>query len=175
MSGNMNFEELVRGYMRVTGLERAAAEAAVRKSQGIAEPTKTPAEVERDESIWEEAEQLACLKMLRAYNLKVYVTSQKRRAKVSPGIPDLICSKRDRALFFFWETKRQVGGRLSAEQVEFAADVTAYYDRWSGLGGRIPPLYGSGDRFDLAKFLVALNLAVFDGRGVNGISPKADP
>ncbi len=158
---SLTFEERVSGLMRTCNVDRARAEQLARRSLNLPEPTQTPAEIERDERIAEDKEQHEVVKMFRAYGLKVYNLSQKRAAKQTPGLADLYVTKKAAAIAFWFETKRQVGGELSSAQVDFRDENQAAGVRWY-----------SGDRYHAAEALVALGLAVHDGAGVNGISPR---
>lgn len=159
------FDSLVDEVMRKTGVDRRRAAAAVRKSLGIPEPTQTAAEIERDETILEGKEQAEVIKLFRSYGFTVWVTSQFRRAKVSPGIPDLWVSRparrSSRAIAGWFETKRQVGGTRSSAQVEFGDGCVA---------GGIP--YAFGDRYAAGAWLVELGVAIADAAGPCAVSPK---
>jgi hypothetical protein len=67
-----------------------------------------------DDGRLEKAEQLACVRIVRALGGKAYNLSQARRSKQTPGLPDLWCVFFAHALAFWWETKRPGGGRRAA-------------------------------------------------------------
>jgi hypothetical protein len=92
----------------------------------------------------EKREQMVITKMARVLGFTVDNTSQGRPSKVAPGLPDLWLRCVARKLAGWWETKRQVGGERSSEQVDFGNDCIAC---------GIP--YGFGDRFDFARWLQA--------------------
>lgn len=107
----------------------------------VAEQPPAADEIKRA-NVLEKDEQWVITKMARAIGFTVRSTSQARASKVAPGIPDLILSHRDRQFFGFWETKRQVGGKLSTAQIEFAEDCHT-----AGVA------CGSGDRYAFANWL----------------------
>jgi hypothetical protein len=148
------------------GISRDAALRAARAHFGAKAPD-SPAEIARDDKILEKAEQAAIVKLFRAYGLTVYNLSQARPSKQAPGLPDLWCMRaRDKwgnfGAAFWWESKRQVGGERSAAQIAFGELSAAT---------NVPRLYGFGDRYDAAKFLVTIGLAVEDRNGEYGIRP----
>lgn len=139
------------------GFPRSTAEAEVRAQYSELAPP--PADVVKDESILEKKEQQAIIDQFRAYGFKVRNISQPRATKQAPGIGDLIVMHIARGIALWWEVKRQVGGRLSPDQVEFEDDCRAC--GWT---------YRSGDRYDAARYLVNLGMAE-GGDGPNGITP----
>lgn len=120
-------------------LLRIKAERDGRRAQGsIMLPHAQPAELERaceycktpmqptDERCpqcyrypLEDAEQDDVRKLYIAYGCVVYSTSQKRRSKVSEGIPDLWVFSERAGCAGWHETKRVRGGTLSPAQLEF--------------------------------------------------------
>ena len=96
----------------------------------------------------EAREQRRVIDLFRAMGCRVYETSQKRAAKVTPGIPDLwvVCIRA--GLAWFWETKRSAGGRHSSVQLDFAEECA--------LTGTP---YGTGDRRAAEEYLIGLQLA----------------
>jgi hypothetical protein len=140
----LTFDAMVQS-LRAQGVPLALAETTARRELGIAVPD--PA-AQRDANVLEKAEQLVVTKTFRAFGFDVYSTSQYRPAKVTPGIPDLWCVHRERPIAFWWETKRQVGGRLSSAQLLFQESCQ-----------RCDVGYGTGDRHAAADHLVALGLA----------------
>lgn len=153
------------------GISRDAALRAARAHFGAKAPD-SPAEIARDDKILEKAEQAAIVKLFRAYGCTVRNLSQARASKQAPGIGDLWVTRRQRiveraggrfhqpGIAFWFESKRQVGGKRSPDQVEFGEDCIE-----SGVG------YGFGDRYDAAKFLITIGLAIEDAHGEYGIRP----
>lgn len=136
------YELLIRANV---GAEAADRHARQLHPDAAAEWDKaSSAEAQRNANIAEDREQSVIMKMARAIGIRAWNNSQKRRSKVAPGIPDIMFSKRDVKFFAFWETKRQVGGKASEEQLVFAGDVEA-----AGVN------YGRGDRYHFAEFLKA--------------------
>jgi hypothetical protein len=66
----------------------------------------------------EKAEQLEVQKVFRAFGGRVYSLSQARASKQTPGLGDLFVVFPELVSFWF-ETKRQKGGRVSEAQQEF--------------------------------------------------------
>ena len=151
------FDDLVDALVR-TGVPRHKAEASARAEF---ESPETPATTARDAAIAEKQEQHEIVKRLRAFGFRVWSTSQPRRAKVTPGLPDLIALHERAPICLFWEVKRQVGGRFSAEQLDFAR-----------LAQQSGAHHGAGDRYHLEEQLVALGLAV---RTPAGLEPIRSP
>jgi hypothetical protein len=100
------------------------------------------ADQRKSDNVLEKAEQWAITKMARAIGFSVYTTSQTRAAKVTPGFPDLWLAHGERGFAGFWETKRQVGGRISHEQLTFGGEC---------LAAKIP--HGFGDRYAFVEWL----------------------
>jgi hypothetical protein len=147
----LGYEATVEGLVR-TGVPREKAELRARLLYpDVAK--RLDAEVQRKENVREHREQNAIRKMAIAVRLKVYSLSQARAAKQTPGLPDLWMTGPTRCLAFWWESKRQVGGKRSQAQLDFAAECQG-----CGVG------YGFGDRYDFADFLRA-----------RGITPPAIP
>jgi hypothetical protein len=71
----------------------------------------------KDERLEKEI-QSECVRIYRAHGCIVYETSQKRRAKVSPGIPDLMVFHAAKEAFWFHEVKTPRGS-LSPAQEDF--------------------------------------------------------
>lgn len=148
------FTTAVDELQRATGVDRGRAEATIRaqaSNLGIALPPVPDAA--RDARILEDQEQHEITKLFLAHGFKVYSTSQKRAAKVTPGIPDLWVTRSARpgrgAIAFWWESKRQVGGKRTSGQVDFGDECAA-----AGVG------YGFGDRYDARQFLRSLGIGV---------------
>jgi hypothetical protein len=127
--------------LRDAGVAAQAANAAALRKYPAAAAAMTAVESKRD-NVLEKAEQWAITKMARAIGFSVYTTSQTRAAKVTPGFPDLWLAHGERGFAGFWETKRQVGGRISHEQLTFGVEC---------LAAKIP--HGFGDRYEFAKWL----------------------
>jgi hypothetical protein len=140
----LTFDAMVQS-LRAQGVPLALAETTARRELRL--PAPDPA-AQRDANVLEKAEQAEVTKTYRAFGFDVYSTSQYRAAKVTPGIPDLWCVHRERPIAFWWETKRQVGGRLSPAQLLFQESCQ-----------RCDVGYGTGDRHAAAEHLVALGLA----------------
>lgn len=152
-------------------IPRAAAVRQARLTLGLPADS-TPAEIARDEKILEKEEQREIVRLYRAYGCKVYSLSQARASKQTPSLADLWVTREARplkrqdgrrwhaALAFWWESKRQVGGERTSGQIDFGNECIA-----AGVG------YSFGDRYDAAKFLVTLGLAVEDKDGEYGIRP----
>lgn len=135
-------DDIVRALVR-SGTTLARAEALVAKKLGPAEIA-----VDVDEHALEKTEQHEVTKLFRAFGFRVWSTSQARAAKVSAGLPDLIVMHERLDVGFFFEVKRQLGGRFSPEQIEFGQ-----------FAGRCGMGYHSGDRHDAADLIVAHGLA----------------
>lgn len=99
-----------------------------------------PAIVTKDPSIAEKAEQKKVMEIFIERGFKCRSTSQSRPSKVTIGIPDLIVSHKTRPIWFWFETKRQVGGVVSEAQAEFAAECQ-----------RAGVLWFTGDRFEAQR------------------------
>ena len=123
------------------GIPRIKAEARVRDIYPT-EAIQVDKAAERRASVLEKDEQLVITKMARAIGCTVRSTSQARAAKVSPGIPDLWISHRERCFAGWFEVKRSVGGRTSSEQIDFGEECRA-----AGVA------YGRGDRHDFARWM----------------------
>ena len=96
----------------------------------------------RDDRKAEKEEQRAIRKMAIAVGFKVYWLSQAEHSGQTPGLGDLWIVHVGRSLAGWWETKRQVGGKRSNVQEDFASECQSCF---------IP--YGSGDRYEFAKWL----------------------
>lgn len=110
------------------------------------------AAAEKRADVLEKKEQAEIVKLFRAFGFKVYNLSQARASKQTPGLPDLFCMDPERRVGFWWESKRSVGGTLSASQMLFRDQALACGINW-----------GSGDRVAAKRFLVALGAAKFVG------------
>lgn len=90
-----------------------------------------PAVVDKD--ALEDAHVAEGLKLCRALGFEMVTFSQKKRAKVTPGIPDQKLYHRRRRLTFWWEAKAS-WGRQSNAQKEFQAMCEAVGENYV-LGG----------------------------------------
>lgn len=114
---------------------------------------------EADASIAEKAEQVEIRRLAIAYGFAVYNLSQPRATKQTPGLPDLWLMHKRLPIACWWESKRQVGGALSAAQEEFRDDCL-----------RTRTGYGTGDRYAFVDKLIELEVAT-RGAGQYGIEP----
>jgi hypothetical protein len=140
----LDFNAMVQS-LRAQGVPLALAESTARRECGLPAPDLC---TQRDANVLEKAEQAEVTKTFRAFGFDVYSLSQPRATKQSPGLPDLWCVHRERPIAFWWETKRQVGGRLSPAQMLFQESCQ-----------RCDVGYGTGDRHAAADHLIALGLA----------------
>ncbi len=115
-------------------------------------------EAERREDVLEKEEQAEIRKLFLSFGFKVRNLSQARASKQSPGLADLYVVHRELPIAFWWEAKRQVGGKLSPAQVEFRDDCLR-----CGVG------YGSGDRHAARTHLIKLGLAQIIGDTIEPI------
>jgi hypothetical protein len=100
----------------------------------------------------EKAEQLEVRKVFRAFGGIVHSLSQARASKQAAGLGDLFVVFEGLASFW-WETKRQIGGRVSDAQQEF-------HERCNGVpnGSR----HYIGGRKEAEDLVIALGLAYSD-------------
>lgn len=146
-TGFTEFERLVESAVGL-GIPRAKAEREIRAQRPDLAPVITSNAAEDASRILEKAEQVEVRKLLIAHGFNIYNLSQARASKQTPGLPDLWCvHKRDRVAFW-WEVKRQVGGKLSTAQEEFAAECVR-----AGVGHYV------GDRHACVRLLLGLGLA----------------
>ncbi len=157
------FDRLVLAIMERTGAPREKAiEVAKQNRPDLADlAAASAAMMERDARVLERTEQAYIAHLAKVYGFKVRNLSQYRPSKVATGIADLILVHRARGIGLFWETKRQVGGVQSEDQIEFESDC-----RLAGWTYRI------GDRYDFARYLLNLGLAE-PGAGPCGIERAA--
>ncbi|GJG88706.1 hypothetical protein tb265_38870 [Gemmatimonadetes bacterium T265] len=141
----------------IGGIARQALERQLREQADEAERRRALAITARGEDVAavEKATQHDVVKVFRALKGEVYVLSQARAAKQTPGLPDLWVAWPARGVAGWFETKRPKGGRLSDEQVAFAAQCLA-----AGVA------YGVGSRKDAEAWVIALGLAYRDAHGV---------
>jgi hypothetical protein len=139
------FDDVVARIMLQLGCDRTKAEAAARLNG-----YKPAVEIDntRDDTVLEKEEQAYISRLFREFGLNVRNLSQARKTKQAPGLPDLWCMHRELPIAFWWETKRQIGGRLSDAQVEFKSDCERCH-----VG------YGTGDRHAARNHLIKLGLA----------------
>lgn len=117
-------------------------------------PEQIAAEQKR-EDVLEKKEQHEIVKRLRVVRCDVWPTSSNKRAKIRPGFPDIwFFGPPGSNLAGWWESKRQVGGRLSEAQVDFQKRC-----KDSGT------IHGYGDRYDAERFLIARGLAYYGPGG----------
>lgn len=115
---------------------------------------------ERPDLILEKQEQQEIIKRFRVCGFKVYVLSQPRASKQTPGLPDLWCMHYTQPVALWWESKKQVGGKYSPDQKVFA-----------GLCLRaMRSAYGNGDRFSVEQFLVVKGLGKLEPWGIEPTS-----
>lgn len=112
--------------------------------------------------ILEKEEQHEIARLFREFGFTVRHLSQARASKQSPGLPDLWVTHRELPIAFWWESKRQVGGKLSDVQVEFRNDCLR-----TGVG------YGTGDRYAARDHLITLGLAQIVGDALEPIRRRA--
>jgi hypothetical protein len=139
--------EILTNQLVSAGVPRDKAIARARAHFQVAAPD--PA-VDRDASILEKTEQLEIIKRFRVCHFRVYTLSQPRATKQTPGLPDLWCMHEQLPIAFWWESKRQIGGKHSDAQKEFAELAKS-----SGVR------HGSGDRYDAERYLVSLGCAEY--------------
>lgn len=156
----IDFESAVRELVGM-GFDRAVAEAQVRGQMRIDAPPA--ASLSLGASADEKREQAEVVKLFRAYGGKVYSLSQARASKQTPGLPDLWVVFNGIRRAFWFETKRQVGGRLSDAQREFGIECTTAGVSWY-----------VGDRRTAAEILIDCDLAR-PGNGPCGIVPIHEP
>lgn len=107
---------------------------------------------EGDEDRLEKAEQQECWKVFRAFGGRVYSLSQARAAKQTPGLGDGFVVFGG-LVSFWWETKRQVGGRVSSAQQTFHELCNG-----TGEGSR----HHMGGRREAEALVISLGLAYRD-------------
>ncbi len=140
------YDQILNGLLH-QGVPRKAAEARAREEAARFLPEEPdPAQLRRD-MILEKEEQRQVTNRFRAFGFKVRNLSQPRASKQSPGFPDLWVVHETKPIAFWWETKRQVGGRHSDAQLEFADDCC-----------RCGVDYGTGDRYAAEEKLMELGL-----------------
>lgn len=140
------YDEIVNGAL-AQGVPRHMAERAARKKLHLP-ADETPDDVLRRADVLEKAEQHEITKLFRAFGFTVRNLSQSRASKIAPGVPDLFLTHDTLPLGFWWESKRQVGGRYSPAQVEFRADCE-----------RVGIACFGGDRFAARTHLISMGLA----------------
>ncbi|HEY7236537.1 MAG TPA: hypothetical protein VH539_20415 [Gemmatimonadaceae bacterium] len=140
--------------MIARGIPREKAAATLRADPRFAPESLTSnTGVDRRDLVLEKEEQAEIVKRFRVCRFAAYNLSQARASKQTPGLPDTYFVHTERPMAVWWEAKRSIGGRFSDAQREFAAHC---------LRCHIP--YGSGDRSDAERWLVAHQFAqVIDG------------
>jgi hypothetical protein len=133
--------------LTAVGVPRDRAERRIREMHpGL--DTAVPRQQERAAEALEKDEQREIRKLLVSFGFRVYWLSQAKQSGQTPGLADLWSVHERLPIAFWWETKRQVGGRHSPAQVEFA---------W--LNTRAGVASFCGDRYDAQQLLVELELA----------------
>jgi hypothetical protein len=155
-----DFESVVEQVMIHGNKSRELAEQLVRQQLPHLVPRVSIAA--KREDLLEREEQAFIYKLFRGYGFMVRNLSQARASKQAPGLGDAWCTHKTQPIAFWWESKRQIGGKLSADQIEMRDDCLR-----CGVG------YHSGDRHDAARLLVSLGLARV-GDGQCGIIPFHD-
>lgn len=130
------------------GIPRPKAEARARAECDPAPDLALEDQQARELDAQEKDEQREIRKLLTSFGFRVFWLSQARRSGQTPGLADLWCVHERLPIAFWWETKRQGGGRHSPAQLEFA---------W--LNTRAGVATFSGDRYEAAALLVAVELA----------------
>lgn len=153
----LSYDEAAAAMQRIAGCSRQRAETMLRLLPEYRDIAPTPDE--KDENVLEKAEQLEIRKLAIVYGFNVNNLSQARKSRIAFGIPDLYLVHTVLPIAIWWESKRQVGGRLSKKQAEFRDDMQRTNTRW-----------GSGDRYAFVEKLIELELAV-RGAGQYGIEP----
>lgn len=146
----LGYDALVEQIMTATKCDRAKAEQVARLN-GAAPPAPDPgaaAESQRKADALEKDEQREVWKRFTVCGFRGYWLSQARETKQTPGLADLWFAHRALPIALWWETKRQVGGRHSEAQKDFAEEC---------IRCGIP--YGTGDRFDAERWLIERGLA----------------
>lgn len=98
---------------------------------------------ERDERELEWQTQQKVVELFRAWGGRVWVRSEPRRQKLTPGAPDLVVFFPARSVAVDWETKRPVGGKYSPAQMDYRAMCEACNRLWGG-----------GDKLDAEQWLI---------------------
>lgn len=129
----------------------AAAHRAAREKYPDAATERARLEEKRAD-VLEKDEQREIRKLFIAFGFQVYWLSQARRTGQTAGVPDLFMLHRELPVGFYWETKRQVGGKLSPAQQDFRDGCIR-----CGIG------YGCGDRYAARTHLITLGLATVVG------------
>lgn len=140
--------------------EEAAHKAARIKYPDAAAQKAAMAERASDEL--ERVEQWEITKLYRTFRFDVYSTSQYRRAKITPGVPDLWVMHTELPIAFWHEVKRSKGGRFSEPQIRFREQAQR-----AGVG------YISGDRYAARTHLITLGLAQIIGDAIEPVRTPA--
>lgn len=148
------FDQLVAQMVAIK-IPRDKAEAAARQQLGI--QPKSALEQLRDDALVAELEDDVVAegdRMMRALGFDIVRFSQKRRSKVTEGIPDRRYYHRRRRLFVWWEAKSATG-RQRPDQREFQILCDDTGD---------PYVLGGLER--LRAWLTDHQVATFDERGL---------
>lgn len=108
--------------------------------------------IARDPNAVEADEQNEIRKRAVAHGFVWRSTSTVRRSRIFPGCPDLILIHRVLPLWTWWETKRQVGGELSPDQIDFRDDCLRTGQPWH-----------AGDRYDFDAWLLETGVSIRQG------------
>lgn len=90
-------------------------------------------------------------KLMLALGFEVVKLSQRRRSKVTEGVPDRLYCHRRRQLVLFWEAKAEKGTQRPDQRV--------FQEMWEGSG----QAYVLGRLAELQAWLVAAGVATWDG------------
>jgi hypothetical protein len=150
-----DFDDIVNSIMRSTGLTDRSRAERIAVQNGHRRQVVDPVVAERERLAVEKHEQWEIVKLFRSFGCTVYVLSQPRAAKQTPGLADLYVQHRSLGRAWWFETKRQVGGHVSPAQQDFADG-----NRACGVGSFI------GDRHDATELLITLGLVERTEHGI---------
>lgn len=156
-----DFDYLVASMTEI-GVPREKAEAAARRELGIQPPSEM--QMLRDQALVAQLEDDIVDdgdRIMLALGFAVIRLSQKRRSKITEGVPDRRYYHSGRKLFLWWEAKA-AWGRQSNPQREFQMLCDATED---------PYVLGGLDQ--LRAWLVDHQVATFDERGLPYPTPLA--
>lgn len=117
-----------RHAARQHGLPLAATWAEIDAARGGTAPAAAP----EDEGALEYSTQRAVVKRFVALGGEVWVTSQNKRIKIRPGLPDVWVFFPVHGVGGWFETKRPVGGRYAPAQIAFRDWCRACRIPWGG-------------------------------------------
>jgi hypothetical protein len=130
------------GNAALTDAERAAISQGAREERRVANKLEKQCQKEVSD-------------LFTGFGGTVVTFSQPRATMQTEGIPDLKIFFRGRGVGLWWETKREIGGRLSSTQGDFAG--------WARECGE---LWGSGSAIEARAWLVAMRWAEWGPTGV---------